>query len=255
MLKRLFLIIITLSCNLLTNCHWWKALQHKKPLSCHELYKQIAGKALSQKQRDRIKKQGIKCLETKKDINFKVLILESVLQAAQRQNASVTEMKYWEKMLAELSFSSLKNYEKSLKYYTRLLRRPLGLGEKFFIQYRIAESFFHLQNYSQALREIEKCFFTGVSRKQEKQAGLLKARTLIAHKQNEKALLFLETQIEKFKEEEKFLREYRALIYEQQKDFASAIKELEKIHPSTPFIEQKIQNLAHKENQTRGGVQ
>ena len=84
--------------------------------------------------------------------------------------------------MADLFFYKLKNYEKALKHYVKLLIRPLNPGEKFYIQYHIAESYFHLKKYSQALMEIEKCFFKGISLSEEKTGQPLKRPSFYSSK-------------------------------------------------------------------------
>ena len=222
----------------------------KRSLSCDEMYKRTFKKKLSKEEQKKIERQAEKC-QGKDKIKWAFLILENLLRRSQKQAVSLMEIKRLEKKLAQLSYTA-KDYEKALKYYTSLLKKPLGPGEKFFIQYHIAESFFHLEKHSQAVRELEKCFFDGISLKQKKRASLLKGRIFMARHQFNQALLFFEKQIEEFPEEESFFREYLALIYEFKRDFPSAVRELEKIESSSPFIKQKIKNLSAQRRSRQG---
>ncbi len=218
-----------------------------KSLSCNKVYKKLSQKKLIKYERIKLGQQADQCVQTGQ-IKTAFLIFEKLLEESEKQSASLREIKKWQKKLADLAFYKLQNYEKALKYYTSLLKKPLGPGEKFSIQYHIAESFFYLEKYSQTLRELKKCFFNGISKEQEKTASLLKGRVFMAQKKFNQALLFFEGQIKKFPEEENFFREYLALVYELKKDFVSAVEELKKIRPSSPFIEDKIQSLSERQN-------
>ena len=188
-----------------------------------------------------------KCLKQKK-----FLVATNVFENLLKKENSIKEKKRIEKKIAELSFYKTKNYEKALKHYTKLLKRPQEPGEHFFIQYQITKSFFYLGNQSQALREVEKCFFKGISLKQKKEAFFLKTRILLEKKDFDQALIFINKQIQNFPEEESFLREYLAIIYEAKKEFLSAIKELEKINKPTKFIKKKIKHLYNRQNNQPG---
>ena len=234
------------------NFSWIPASFFKRALSCEKAGKKAdRSKGFSQEEMEKLSEGVEKCLEENQPSSA-VFILERLLKSVRKRTSRSIEIKKWGKKLAYLAFYSLKDYEKALKYYTRLLTGPLEPGEKFFFQYHIAESFFYLKKYSQALREVEKCFFEGVSKKQKKQASLFKGRVLIAQKNFKQALLFFKKQIDIFPEEEDLFREYLALVYEVQKDFLSAIKELEKINPSNSFVRKKMKQLMERQTNQPG---
>ena len=247
----------------LTACSWNNSQSSKKFLfnpfsflgnswSCEKTHKKLSERnRMSKKEKKQWVNGAEDCLKKNK-IELAVFIFEKLLRESKTPRGSLKEIKKWEKTLANLAFYKVKNYEKALKYYILLLTRPLEPGEKFFIQLNVAESFFHLKKYSQALREVEKCFFKGLSIEQKKQALVLKGRIFIAEKQFKKAVELFEKQIVEFPEEENFFREYLALIYEGQKDFLSAIKELEKIQPPRSFVQQKIRRLIERQNNQPG---
>lgn len=192
-----------------------------------------------------------KALETclkQKSPRLALFILERQIE----KSRDIKKTKEGELKSAELAFYQLKDYEKALKYFHRLLKKPLKPGEKFFIQYHIAESYFYLQKYSQAQREIGKSFSKGLSLSDRKKAWALKARIFMAGKDFEPAIELFQSQIKKFPEEESFFREYLALIYESKNDFFSAIEELEKIKSQNSFIRQKIQRLRERQNNQPG---
>jgi len=219
-----------------------------KPFSsCYKTYKTLQKiNRVSLKQKTKFAKKADLCLEKQKTQEA-LLILEHLLKKTEKDRGKQNEIKKWEKKLAQISFYKTKNYEKALKYYTRLLKRPLRPGEQFTIQYHIAESFFYLQKYSQALIELEKCFFQGLSIEKMKQALELKARIFLAEKNFDLAIELFKKQMKAFPEEEKFFREYLAFIYESKKDLLSAVAELEKIKDKDSFIQQKIQRLRQRQ--------
>ena len=79
--------------------------------------------------------------------------------------------------------------------------------------------------------------------KNREKAILLKSSLLIILKDYKTAVPFFREQIEKYPEKESFFRKYLALIFENQAKILSALKELERIKPSTPFLEKKIKDL------------
>lgn len=222
----------------------------KKP-SCDKAYKKILeNKELSNKEINRLEKKALLCLKEDKVFQA-IFIFERLLRELKNLPAEELKALAIEKKIAELSFKT-KNYEKALKYYSRLLEKNLNAEEWFVVQFHIAESFFYLKKHSQALREVEKCFLKEPSIEQRKQVIVLKGRILIAQKKFEPAILLFEKQIERFPNEEPFFREYLALIYESKKDFVSAVNELKKIKPASLFINQKIQRLLQRQNNQPG---
>lgn len=219
----------------------------KPPVDCEKIHRDILKtRDLSQRDMAEFEIKAEHCMETGR-IQSGILILESLLRKSEKNNSPIKEIKRQEKKLADRAFYKAQNYEKALKYHTRLLKRTLSQEEKLMVQLHIAESFFYLKKHSQALRELEKCFTEDMSMEQRKQAWILKARILIAEKKFSPAIQLFEKQIESFPKEEAFFREYLALIHESKKDFLSAQRELEKIQPSSPFIEQKIQRLMERQ--------
>ena len=94
-----------------------------------------------------------------------------------------------EKALARLSFYSLKNYEKAVFYYDRLLREDdLSEEDRLKSRFNLAESFFQLKKPSQSLLETEKLLKQkGISPKVERKALDLKGSLLMAMREYEKS--------------------------------------------------------------------
>ncbi len=232
---------------------WGQGIAFLKAWSgCERAYKLAHQPQLHYRKKARLTSRltrGAEACIKKEKTKKAIFILEKLLKIERNPSPS---SKKWQRQLADLSFYKIKDYEKALKHYTDLSRQVLGTEERFFVQYHIAESFFYLKKYSQALREADKCFFDGISQEKRKQALNLKGRSLMAEGRFDLAKELFERQIEQFPEESAFLREYLAFIYESQKDFSSAIKELEKIHPSNPFIRGKINRLMERRSHQPG---
>lgn len=156
------------------------------------------------------------------------------------------------KKIAEILFYQIKNYEKALKYYDALLQRAKGRREQFNLGYQISECFYHLGKYSQALLEVNKILKFRDTLKNREKAVLLKSSLLVVLKDYKTAIPFFRKQIKKYPEKETFFREYLALVFENQAKILLALKELEQIKPSTPFLEKKIKDLRGRLNNQPG---
>ena len=201
-------------------------------------------KTLSKKE---ILKKAELCLEKEK-FSSAVLILENFL----KKNTGQKKTKILKQKLAEISFYHLKDYNKALKYYTELLKISLLPTEKFSAQYHIAKAFYYLGKYSQALIEVERCFFKGVLIDEEKKALLLKGRIFMAQEDFDKALALFQAQIKKNPDQRDFFREYIAFIYESQENFLKAAQELKKIEKPSIFIQGQIERLKKRQNSQPG---
>ena len=205
---------------------------------------------LSQKQKQKLLTQAITCLNSK-EFQTGLLMLEELLKRA-KQKKRVLEAKFLEKTLADFFFYQVENYEKTLKYYKQLLARPLQPGENFLFQYQVAESFLRLGKSSQALREIEKCFFEGISEKERKKALLFKMRVLISQKDFLQTESLLKEKIQTFPQDRDFFREYLAFVYESQNKFLLAAEELKKIEKPSLFILNQIKRLEERQQNQPG---
>lgn len=150
------------------------------------------------------------------------------------------------KKIAEILFYQIKNYEKALKYYYALLQQVKGIREQFDLGYQISKCFYHLGKHSQALLEVNKILKFRDTLKNREKAVLLKSSLLVVLKDYKTAIPFFRKQIEKYPKRETFFREYLALVFENQAKILLALKELERIKPSTPFLEKKIRDLRER---------
>ena len=191
------------------------------------------------------------CLKEKKTKKA-VFILEELLRRDKFTKTKTEEIKSLTKALAEKSFYQLKNYEKALKHYNSLLGFFLSAPEKFSTHYHIAKSFYYLQKHSQALIEIEKAVFDGISMEERERVLILKGRIFMAQNQFDKASRFFQKQIEDYPQRQDFFREYLAFVYESQKKFSLAVQELEKIEKPSAFIFRRIERLKERQSNQPG---
>ena len=181
-------------------------------------------------------------------------LYEFLLKSAEKESLAL-EILFFEESLAELSFSVLKNYEKALKYYVSLLGKALPLDKEAFVRLRVAESFFLLNKPSQALREIGALQKLALSAKQKRQVLFLKARVFSIvedEARGKEALVFLKKMIEKYPQQADYFREYLAMIHESNKNFLSAIEELEKMKSSHSWARDKIRRLKERQQSQPG---
>lgn len=176
------------------------------------------------------------------------LILNFLLQRV-LEKKDILEIKKVERKIAEISFYKWKNYQRAIKFYNRLLDKAFEPGERFLYQYQIADSFFHLEKFSQALIEIKKTFFEGISKEQKKRALSLKFQILLFQKDFLSVEKLLRKKLKEFPEDHDFLRESLAFVYETQKKFLLAIEELKRIEKKSVFLEEKIKRLENRQSE------
>ena len=158
----------------------------------------------------------------------------------------ILKQKEIEKKSAKLAYYKWKNYEKAIKYYSRLLKRPLGPGELFLFQYQIAGSYFKLEKSSQSLIELEKSFFAGMTKQERRKAFFFKLQIFLFQKDFSSSEILIKKLLEEFPEDQDFLRETLAALYESQNKLPPAIKELKEIKKKTSFIKSKIKRLEER---------
>ena len=151
-----------------------------------------------------------------------------------------------EKRVSDLAFYKWNNYEKAIKYYSQLLKRPLEPGEKFLFQYQIASSYLKLEKNSQALIENKKSLFKGITKEERRKALLLQLEIFIVQREFLLAENLIKKLLKDFKKDQVFLRETLATLYESQDKFSLAIEELKKIQYEKDFIRIKIKQLEER---------
>ena len=191
--------------------------------------------------------QAAESCEKKKDYQSALFFYEALLPEIKEEEALRVK-----KRIADILFYHIKNYEKALIYYDALLQEAKGIRDKFDLGYQMSECFYHLKKYSQALWEVNKILKFRATLKNRQKAVLLKSSLLILLKDYETAVPFFREQIGKYPKKEVFFRQYLALVFENQAKILLALRELEQIKPSTPFLEKKIQDLKERLNNQPG---
>lgn len=233
-------------CLLATSCFSWfsdfaKSRRSLRKGQCSESFKHFSYlESLNAKQKLFALRAGRTCEEKKTPIA--VLFYERWLKEFESATEKTREM---EKKLAELSFYKLRDYEKAIFYYDRLLTQDSSGKDLFDLQYGLSESFFKLKKYSQSLLEVEKILKQKSLRPEDRQKALqLKGSLLMALEEYDKAIDFFKIQVERFPERAKTFHKYLALIFETQGRYQLAIEELKKI--SSPSSAEKIEALTRR---------
>ena len=239
-------------CFLLTGCFskvsWFS--KAKKSLSkgdCEQAVKHFSRLLKLNLKQQKFALQAAESCEKKKAYQSAVFFYETLLPEVRGEEALRVKEK-----IAEILFYQIKDYGKALKYYDALLQEAKGIREKFDLAYQISECFYQLKKYSQALLEVNKILKFRDTLKNKQKAVLLKSSLLIILKDYKTAVPFFREQIEKYPEKEAFFRQYLALVFENQAKILSAVRELEKIKPSTLFLEKKIKALKERLNNQPG---
>jgi len=210
---------------------------------CSSLYKKHSKKAfhktLSLKQ-ESLWVQLLETCSTEKELWF---LTDALLKQSKNE---LLKQKEIEKKVVKQAYYKWKNYEKAIKYYTKLLQKPLEQGEMFLFQYQLASSYFKLDKNYQALVELEKSLFEGISRQERRKALYLKLQILQKDPSSSEALI--KKLLIEFPEDESFLRESLAVLYESQNQFSRSIQELKQIKKQTSFIKQKIKRLEERQS-------
>ena len=233
-------------CFFLTGCFsrfsWFSRAE--KSLSKGDCPKAVKYFSRILKPNPRQKKFALKAAEAcerKKSYPSALFFYEALLQETKGKETVRIKRK-----TADLLFYQIKNYEKALKYYDALLQDAEGIREKFDLGYQISKCFYHLGKHSQALLEVNKILRFRDTLKNREKAVLLKSSLLMVLKDYKTAVPFFREQIKKYPKKETFFREYLALVFENQARILLALKELEQIKPSTPFLEKKIRDLRER---------
>ena len=242
-IQKIFSIVFCLSA---ASCFSWfsdfaKSKRSLRKEQCSESFKHFSYlKNLTTKQKLFALKAGQICAE--KNIPIAVLFYEKWLKEFEGAKEKLREI---EKKLAELSFYKMRDYEKAIFYYDRLLTQYPSGKDLFDLQYGLSESFFKLKKYSQGLLEVEKILKQSSLPPGNRQKALqLKGSLLMALGEYGKAIDFFKFQVERFPEKAKIFRRYLAVIFETQGRYQLAIEELKKI--SSPSAAEKIEALTRR---------
>ena len=167
------------------------------------------------------------------------------------RSTDADERKSAQKIIAQIQFESLHNYDQAVIEYERLLTLDHQPEEAFHYRLNLAKSHLQLNNIDQALSEIEILIHLSNSADEAFEANVLKANTLIAAKRPLDAAPLWESIIKQFPERSR--KENIALnlvvVYEEMRDFSKAIEILERMrkdYPHPDFLDVRIQRLRER---------
>ena len=180
---------------------------------------------------------------------------ESILESAWfykylSEREKIKEKRYFFKeKLAEIYFEKLKDYEEAFSLWFFLREQTPQIDKKLLYSYKIANCFFEMQKWKESLLEINKYLKISTDSSFHKNFLFLKGRVLLMQKQFEQsAQIFRHIQIQYpqfFQDQDIYW--YLSFIYESQKDFQQAIRELKKFQYSSEFLKNKIDRLKKRD--------
>lgn len=156
--------------------------------------------------------------------------------------------------IADLYFDKLKDFHKSIEAYNKLLQTAKNDTERVKYRLSLAHSNFSLNNFYQAIIEVDNLLKMNLDQKTLYEVLVFKGNILLTTKKIEDAISIYKQVIEEFPERSRKdnITMNLALCYEELNDFDEAIRileELKKDYPMPDFIEITIKKLKkRKEN-------
>lgn len=168
---------------------------------------------------------------------------------------------FFKEKLADIYSEELRDYESAFSLWFFLRDQTQQADKKLSYSYKIAHGFFEMQKWEESLLEINKSL-----NKTSLEFSELRAPQPLVNKLH-KYFLFLKGRVllmqEQFGQAEQVFRQikmqypqffqdqniywYLSLIYESQKDFQQAIRELKRVQKSSEFLEDKLERLRERE--------
>ena len=152
--------------------------------------------------------------------------------------------------LADIFFDKLNDHEKAFSLWFFLRDQSSKINTKLLYTYKIAYGFFEIQKWEESLLELNK-YLNKINQDSQfhKEFLFLKGRILLMQEQfSESERVFRQIQIQHSQFfQDQSIYWYLSLIYETQKDFQQAIRELKKFQHSSEFLQSKIQRLKKRE--------
>lgn len=167
-------------------------------------------------------------------------------QAKARKSAQIS--------IADLYFNKLKDYNKSINSYNKLLQIAANDSERVKYKLSLAKSYFSMNNFYQALVEVDNLLKMNLDQKTLYEVLVFKGNVLLTTKKIEDAISIYKQVIEEFPEKSRKdnITMNLALCYEELNDFDESIRileDLKKDYAMPEFIEITIKKLKkRKEN-------
>ncbi len=157
-----------------------------------------------------------------------------------------------QRFIAQIEFENLKDYDKAVVEYEKLLKLDNSPQETFRYRLNLAKSHFNLTNIDQALAELEQILAGKPGKDELFEIKMLKANVLVSSaKLNDAAAVWTEI-LSEFPERSKKENVGLNLVvcYEELKEFDKAIALLEQLkvgYPNPDFIELRITRLKERQ--------
>ena len=157
---------------------------------------------------------------------------------------------FFKEKLADIYSERLKDYESAFSLWFFLRDQTQQANKKLSYSHKIASGFFEMQKWEESLLEINKSLNRiNMGSEFHRDFLFLKGRVLLMQEQFDQAeRIFrqIEMQSPQFFQDQNIYW-YLSLIYESQKDFQQAIRELKRFQNSSEFLKDKVERLRERE--------
>jgi tetratricopeptide (TPR) repeat protein len=162
-----------------------------------------------------------------------------------------------QKNIAEIHFKHLTDYRQAVLEYNRLLELPHMKEDGFKYRLAVAHSYFYMNNFYQALVEIDAILTKGFPEELLYEPLLVKANIFLNTNRLDEAIKVLQELLNRYPERSKkeTVGLQLAVCYEEKKDYAKAVETLETVkvtYPTPEFIEMRIRRLKERQSYQPG---
>lgn len=173
------------------------------------------------------------------------------------QSPDPAERRKAEEAIAQIQFDNLLDYDQAVMEYEKLLNLDPTPDEKFRFRLNLAKSYFHLNNLDQALHELDVILEQKPDPDDLFETEILKSNVLVSSKKLNEAAASFEKILKDFPDRSKKdnVGLNLVVVYEELKDFGSAIDVLERMRPGYPnpdFLDLRIQRLKERKTNQPG---
>lgn len=156
-----------------------------------------------------------------------------------------------QKEIAYINFDSLQNYQQSVVEFYKLLQMAEKESEIGTYKVSIARAYYYLNNFEQALSEINEAFRLKIPDETRFDLMILNGNILVAQKQFAKAIVIYNELLKKFPEQSKKenVNLTLAVCFEENNQFKESIEILEKLkdtYKPAEYIELRIKKLRER---------
>lgn len=228
-----------------------KAYSEKKYKTATELFEKV----ISSSNEKKIKLKSAETLthiyELKGDFKNKRKILQYILINAEERNQRILA----KQKMADMEFFKLKDYSTAITDYSELIQLNFNKQKN---QLMVSKSYYYLNNFDQALYELEQILKENKNQELLFEAQLLKAHIKFAKKKYKSSSDIYKRLIENHPKPSKknFVLLNLAMSYEEDGKYTEAIEALKKLqayYHSPEFLMAKIHHIEKKKSLLPGG--